>query len=234
MSAVVHPLDTAETQTGDALVGRRGLLAGLAAIPVLILAADAGISWAPNTPARRQKIDPEPLRRFPGLAEGFYRAGRHVYYLDEYSATWAPPGLVATDLSSIEESMTPQGVSELLADLRRRRWAWAVEHSALRRLESNRPLAVTLLTEALSDPKTLAASGLRLADLFALILLNTAPYRLEPLLTLASPAALHSRPIADRLAKWRSPTWTAAQRENPDWRSPGTDSAPFTARIARR
>jgi hypothetical protein len=228
MNASGHPIGTAITRIGTTPVRRRGLLAGLATIPLLILAATSTLKW-PLAPARAAKRDPEPLRIFPGLAEGFYRAGGHVYYLDEHSATWAPRNLDETLLTPF----VPGDIPALLHNLRRRHWAWAVEHAALRRLDTDRPFAIALLSQALRhDP----AANPRLCDLLALILARTAPYRLDSLLALADPAATRSTAIAARIAKWRTPSWLSGHGDtgNLIWRSPGTGGALFTARIARR
>lgn len=215
----VHPAGI-EAASGVLPLRRRELLVGLAALPLLLLAADT-----PPLPLRRTRIEPEPLRHFPGLAEGFHRAGRHVYYLDEFALTWAPLSLDAADLAPAQ-TLTPQVVSDLLPDLRARHWAWAVEHAALRRLDSDRPLAIALLSAAIAHNPVL-----RLCDLLALLLARTAPYRLDALFAaIGTPNAQ----LAARIAKWRTPAWLAGPPPEPVWGSPGTDGRPFTVRIASR
>lgn len=125
-------------------IGRRQLLQGFAATSALLFAA------VPSQGAARplrMKSDPEPLLRFSGFSEGFYRAGESVYYIDEQQMGWAPRSLDRSRLEPI--ALDGAGLPVVLALLRKRHWAWAIEHAVLLRLEREPALAHNLLAAAI-------------------------------------------------------------------------------------
>jgi hypothetical protein len=139
-------------------IKRRQVLAGAVAAGALAL---AGPSMArPRDPHHRLKGDPEPLQQF-GLPEGFYGHRGYVYYVDAAGAAWAPRGLDPHRLVPLDPSTDP---AELLTHLRRRHWAWAVEHAVLKRLHAEPALAKALLATALAFERP---SALRLRHLSA-------------------------------------------------------------------
>lgn len=129
--------------TKGASIGRRELLAGLAAASALAMASPTIAAL----PAASPKGDPEPLQHFPGFAEGFYVLGASVLYIDATAAGWAPRGLdprrlVPVDLAAVD-------IAELVTKLRKRHWAHAVEHAVLHRLPTDPDRAHALLDAAL-------------------------------------------------------------------------------------
>lgn len=125
---------------------RRQVLAGFVATGAALFATTARPS--PSRRSSRSRGDPEPLRQFPGFAEGFYTDGTHVYYIDETGRGWAPRHLEPARLVPVVLAIADLG--ELLERLRRRHWAWIVEHAVLMRLTDDRPLARRLLASALA------------------------------------------------------------------------------------
>jgi hypothetical protein len=144
-------------------IKRRQMLQGFVATGALLLAAPARAA----TRRGRAVTDPEPLQHFAGFAEGFYGAGEHVYYIDEQQMGWAPPNLDRSQLAPA--TLEPTGrwsLLSLLTRLRKRRWAWTVEHAVLLRLRTDRALAADLLATALDiDRQSPSPSAARLHHL---------------------------------------------------------------------
>jgi hypothetical protein len=140
-------------------VGRRELLLGLVATGATALAAGRALAGAPFR-GRRRRIEPEPLQHFPGLGEGFHRLGRDIHYIDERGMAWAPAGSARHRFVPIEP-LAAAALPPLLRDLRKRHWAWAVEHAVLRRLASEPALAAALLTAALEIDRARPAPSSR-------------------------------------------------------------------------
>jgi hypothetical protein len=145
------------------------MLAGMAAAGALALTLP--VSAAP--PRAGVKGDPEPLQHLPGLPEGFYRLGGTVLYVDARHMAWAPRQLDPARLSPIDLSITDLG--ELARKLRKRRFVFAVEHAVLKRLYTDRPLALALLSAALAVNCGPAVARLR--HLTAAIASNRAVWR---------------------------------------------------------
>ena len=149
-------------------VGRRQLLAGLVATGATALAARsfAGPTLVPWL-TRGSRIDPEPLQLFPGLGEGFYRLDRHVYYIDEQHKAWAPIGIAGDRLEPIAP-LVAAALPLVLRQLRKRHWAWTVEHAVVRLLPTDRALAASMLAAAIDiDRARPALSSRRLYALDA-------------------------------------------------------------------
>lgn len=174
-------------------VGRRQLLAGLVATGAVALVAPASSSSATAfaRPHPRRRIEPEPLQFFPDLSEGFHRLGSDVYYVDEGHMAWAPGGLVGHRLVPIEP-LAEAGLHLVLRQLRKRHWAWTVEHAVLRRLATDRPLAIALLKAALDIDRARPAHSSR--RLYALAAALGAPRR-----TIWRSAGTDGRAFATRL-----------------------------------
>ncbi len=150
-------------------IGRRQMLAGMAAAGALALTLPAAAA-----PRRGGETgDPEPLQRFPGLSEGFYRLGDTVLYVDARHAAWAPRNLDPARLAPID--LTAADIGELVKKLRKRRFVFAVEHAVLKRLYTDRPLALALLGAALALDRGPAAT--RLKHLSTAIANNRAVWR---------------------------------------------------------
>lgn len=151
-------------------VGRRQLLAGLVATGATALVAPPGFAARAadlSPPRHRRRMEPEPLRSFPALGEGFHRLDGDVYYIDERHMAWAPPGLCGDRLAPVGP-LAEADLHLLLRQLRKRHWAWTIEHAVLRRVATDRPLASALLAAALDiDRARPAPSSRRLHALAA-------------------------------------------------------------------
>lgn len=143
-------------------LARRQLLKVLAATGAMALAApaDPGRAAAFSRPQRRRRIEPEPLRFFPGLDEGFHRLGSDVHYIDGRHMAWAPRGLAGDRLVPVEP-LAGADLHLVLRQLRKRHWAWAVEHAVLERIATDRPLAEALLAAALDIDRARPARSSR-------------------------------------------------------------------------
>jgi hypothetical protein len=138
-------------------IGRRDVLAGIAAAGALALAGAEPARAA--RPAGGLKGDPEPLQYFRGLREGFYGLGETVLYVDGQHLGFAPRGLDPSRLVPLE--LQTADLTALMQKLRKRRFVFAVEHAVLRRLYTDRPLALALLTAALAAQSSPATARLR-------------------------------------------------------------------------
>jgi hypothetical protein len=136
-------------------IGRREVLAGIAAAGAVALGAPVRAA----RPAGDPKGDPEPLQHFPGLREGFYRLGGTVLYVDGQHLGFAPRGVDPSRLVPLELETTT--LSQIMQKLRKRRFVFTVEHAVLRRLYTDRPLALALLTAALATNSSPAIVRLR-------------------------------------------------------------------------
>lgn len=141
-------------------LARRQVLQGLAASGAMALAAPAGSVRGAAFSRARRRIEPEPLQFFSGLDEGFHRLGSDVYYVDGQHMAWAPRGLAGDRLMRVEP-LAGADLHLMLRQLRKRHWAWAVEHAVLGRIATDRPLAQALLAAALDFDRARPAPSCR-------------------------------------------------------------------------
>jgi hypothetical protein len=215
-------------------IGRRQMLAGVAATGAVMLAGTA--IGMPIASAVRAKEDPEPLQHFPDFAEGFYAHGTSVIYIDERHAGWAPRNVDAAALEFID--LATVDLMQVVTRLRRRHWVWAIEHAALLRLDHDRPLAHRLLRAAIEhdlDAADCAGPALRLYDLTAAVLAHAPSTELQVFVASVADRAASSAPLTGRVRKWCSPEWLARADQQlcaVNWRAATTSGNVFSTRLS--